>query len=89
MPTLTDEQQERYSRHLLLDGWEGEGQERLLAARAEVIGSGLTARWATRYLAASGVTVAPGGMRVEAPGDDPAEGARLALEAVCAILRGR
>ena len=52
---LTASQQERYARHLLLDELGGEGQERLLAARVRVNGTGAGARWAARYLAASGV----------------------------------
>jgi hypothetical protein len=52
---LTERQQERYARHLLLDGLGGEGQERLLAARVRVHGGGRAARWAARYLAVSGV----------------------------------
>lgn len=52
---LSPDQQERYARHLLLDGFGGEGQERLLAASVRIRGAGLAARWAARYLAASGV----------------------------------
>ena len=52
---LSPEQQERYARHLLLDGFGGEGQEQLLAASVRVSGAGAAARWAARYLAASGV----------------------------------
>jgi len=52
---LTDAQQERYSRHLLLDELGGEGQERLLSACVRVRGSSRASRWAARYLAASGV----------------------------------
>lgn len=52
---LLPEQQERYARHLLLDGFGGEGQERLLRLSVRVEGAGLAARWAARYLAASGV----------------------------------
>lgn len=48
-------QQEQYSRHLLLDGFGGEGQERLLLAAVQVRGSGTAALWCARYLAASGV----------------------------------
>ena len=48
-------QQERYARHLLLDGFGGEGQERLLAAGLRVRGEGAAALWCARYLAASGV----------------------------------
>jgi adenylyltransferase/sulfurtransferase len=54
---LTEAQQERYARHLLLDDFGGEGQERLLAASAHVQGTGVAAHWAARYLAASGIGV--------------------------------
>jgi len=79
---LTGRQQERYSRHLLLDGFD---QERLLAARVEVRGSGRAARWAARYLEACGVEVGAGGLAIEVPGDDALTGARAALEAVLRI----
>jgi hypothetical protein len=49
---LTEEQQERYSRHLLLDGFD---QEKLLQASVAVRGTGSAAHWAARYLASSGV----------------------------------
>src|SRR5258708_19511074 len=52
---LTAAQQERYARHLILDGFGGEGQERLLGASVRVRGEGVAALWAARYLAASGV----------------------------------
>jgi hypothetical protein len=52
---LTDAQQERYARHLLLDELGGEGQERLLSACVRLRGTGRAVRWAARYLAASGV----------------------------------
>ena len=52
---LSPEQQERYARHLLLEEFGGEGQERLLQASVRVEGTGAAARWAARYLAASGV----------------------------------
>src|SRR5579859_5758337 len=52
---LTAAQEERYARHLVLDGFGGEGQERLLAASVRVRGRGEAAHWAARYLAASGV----------------------------------
>jgi hypothetical protein len=52
---LTAAQEERYARHLLLDGLGGEGQERLLASCVRVRGAGRAALWAARYLAASGV----------------------------------
>jgi hypothetical protein len=52
---LSEAQQERYARHLLLDELGGEGQERLLSSCVRVRGTGRAARWAARYLAASGV----------------------------------
>jgi hypothetical protein len=52
---LNDAQQERYARHLLLDELGGEGQERLLSSCVRIRGTGQAARWAARYLAASGV----------------------------------
>jgi hypothetical protein len=52
---LTDAQQERYARHLLLEGIEGEGQERLLTSRVRVRGSTRAARACAVYLAASGI----------------------------------
>ena len=52
---LDASQQEHYARHLLLDGFGGEGQERLLAAAVQVRGEGAAALWCARYLAASGV----------------------------------
>jgi hypothetical protein len=48
---LTPEQQERYSRHLLLDGFD---QDKLRTASFHIQGNGAAARWAARYLAASG-----------------------------------
>jgi len=52
---LTDRQQERYARHILLDGIGGDGQERLLSSRVRVRGTGAAARACASYLAASGV----------------------------------
>src|SRR6266853_1115443 len=52
---LTEAQQERYARHLLLDELGGEGQERLLSSYVRVRGTGRAAGWAARYLAASGI----------------------------------
>src|SRR5437870_12771771 len=51
---LTEAQQERYARHLLLDELGGEGQERLLSSCVHVRGTSRAAR-AARYLAASGI----------------------------------
>jgi len=69
---LTAAQQERYARHLLLEGIEGAGQERLLASRVRVRGSGRAARACALYLAASGI----GALSVD--GGDP-EGELAAL----------
>ena len=57
---LTSKQQERYARHLLLDGLD---QERLLAASVRIRGAGTAAQWAPRYLAASGI----GSLEVDEP----------------------
>jgi hypothetical protein len=48
---LTAEQQERYARHLLLDGFD---QDKLRAASFHILGTSRAALWAARYLAASG-----------------------------------
>jgi molybdopterin/thiamine biosynthesis adenylyltransferase len=61
---LSPEQQEWYSRHLLLDGLD---QEKLLAAAIRVRGTSPAARWAARYLAASGV----GRLIVDEPSWEP------------------
>jgi len=52
---LSDSQIDRYSRQILLPGFGGMGQERLLAARVAVVGSGPIAGIATTYLAAAGI----------------------------------
>ena len=55
---LNTAQQERFSRHLLLDPLGGEGQERLLSAAVRVslpAEAAQAARWAVRSLATSGV----------------------------------
>jgi molybdopterin/thiamine biosynthesis adenylyltransferase len=52
---MTDDQLLRYSRHILLDEIGIEGQQRLLAAGALVIGAGGLGSPAAMYLAASGV----------------------------------
>ena len=60
---MDDCQRLRYSRHLLLDGFGEESQEKLLASRALVVGAGGLASTALLYLASSGVgriTIADG-----------------------------
>ena len=60
---MDDSQRLRYSRHLLLDGFGEDSQERLLASRALVVGAGGLGSGALPYLASSGVgriTVADG-----------------------------
>lgn len=55
---LSAEHQERYARHLLLDDFGGDAQERLLAGAVVVrlpAEAAQAARWAVRYLASSGV----------------------------------
>ena len=52
---MDDNQRLRYSRHLLLNEFGEDAQERLLAARALVVGAGGLGSPALMYLAASGV----------------------------------
>jgi molybdopterin-synthase adenylyltransferase len=52
---MTDEQLLRYSRHILLDALGIEGQERILASHALVIGAGGLGSPAALYLASAGV----------------------------------
>ncbi|HYA44420.1 MAG TPA: molybdopterin-synthase adenylyltransferase MoeB [Acidimicrobiales bacterium] len=54
-PTLTQSQRERYHRHLLLPEVGVEGQEKLLASRALVIGAGGLGSPIALYLVAAGV----------------------------------
>lgn len=52
---LTADQQERYARHLILEGVGAEGQEKLLSGRVLVIGAGGLGSPILFYLAAAGV----------------------------------
>lgn len=52
---LTDQQVERYARHIILDGVGGKGQEKLLKAKVLVVGAGGLGSPIVMYLAASGV----------------------------------
>jgi molybdopterin/thiamine biosynthesis adenylyltransferase len=52
---LSDEQIERYSRHIILPQMGARGQQRLLAAAVAVVGDGTASTTAGLYLAAAGV----------------------------------
>ncbi len=53
--TLTEAQKERYSRHILLEGFGTEGQERLLQAKVLIIGAGGLGSPCALYLTAAGI----------------------------------
>ncbi len=52
---LTEQQMERYSRHIILEQVGGAGQERLLASKVLIVGAGGLGAPAAVYLAAAGV----------------------------------
>jgi len=53
--SLSDEQLDRYARHIVLREIGGEGQRRLLAAEVAIVGAGGIGSPAIQYLAAAGV----------------------------------
>ena len=53
--TLSDEQLDRYARHIVLKEIGGEGQRRLLAASIALVGAGGIGAPAIQYLAAAGI----------------------------------
>ncbi|MGZ8283973.1 MAG: HesA/MoeB/ThiF family protein [Allosphingosinicella sp.] len=55
--TLSDDQLDRYARHIVLKEIGGEGQRRLLEAKVTVVGAGGIGAPAIQYLAAAGVGV--------------------------------
>jgi adenylyltransferase/sulfurtransferase len=55
--SLSDDQLDRYARHIVLQEIGGEGQKRLLGARVAIIGAGGIGAPAIQYLAAAGIGV--------------------------------
>ena len=59
MIDFTDDQIERYSRHIILPEVGGEGQSRLLESRVLLVGAGGLGSPAAFYLAAAGIGPSP------------------------------
>lgn len=55
MTNLSSEQRRRYDRHIILDGFGREGQQRLLQAKVLIVGAGGLGSPAAMYLAAAGI----------------------------------
>lgn len=55
MTDLSSEQRRRYDRHVILDGFGREGQQRLLQAKVLIVGAGGLGSPAAMYLAAAGI----------------------------------
>lgn len=55
MTGLSSEQRRRYDRHVILDGFGREGQQRLLQANVLIVGAGGLGSPAAMYLAAAGI----------------------------------
>ena len=53
--TLSDDQLDRYARHIILKELGGGGQQRLLASHVAVVGAGGIGAPVVQYLAAAGV----------------------------------
>jgi tRNA A37 threonylcarbamoyladenosine dehydratase len=53
---MTEDQKERYKRHIVLDGVGAEGQERLLAASVLIVGAGGLGSPIALYLTAAGIS---------------------------------